>query len=107
MIFSPLVRAWHDEGYGILLGQKRYTHAVYADNIYLFSRSHSQLQAMVSLLTESLAHFKLAWKRSSLKVLSAANVKPPAILLGISEGVVQAESVSELSILGLMVNFKG
>ena len=66
MCLADLVPLWHESGYGIQLGDRRYTHVVWADNIWLLAHQHDHLQAMITSLTAVLAHHKLAWKPESL-----------------------------------------
>ena len=71
MCLDLLVPVWAESGYGILLDDgRRYTHAVWADNVWLFAHSYTEIQKMASSLTQVLAQYWLFWKPSSLEVMS-------------------------------------
>ena len=59
-LLAPLAKCLAEEGYGIMLGEENsvmLTHAVWADNIWLFATSLQQLQTMLNMLTQVLVDF--------------------------------------------------
>ena len=55
MCFGALVPMWNESGYGIVLGDKCYTHLIWADNIWLLSHDLGHTQTMLNSLTEMLS----------------------------------------------------
>ena len=56
---GALVPLWRESGYGIVLDDSIYTHAVWADNAWLFSHDATSLKKMATSLTSILAEHGL------------------------------------------------
>ena len=66
-----LVQQWRRLRFGIELGQGFFlTHLVWADNIYLYGSSRSQLMCMIEMVTDAIWARRLRWKPGSLEVLT-------------------------------------
>ena len=72
-LMSPLVRLWRDKGYGFKYGdyEDTLTHLVWADNIYLITRSLQEFQAMSQELTNAIYAHRFRGKASGLQILTA------------------------------------
>ena len=87
-ILSPLVSSWERQGYAVLgeAGLKTITHAVWADNVFIFAASKEQFASMCQELTDAVYAHKLRWKPSSLEVLSTGVPFVNAIAVTVSSG---------------------
>ena len=90
-IMSSLVQLWKDmDGYGVMIDGRRYSHIIWADNVWLLGTSRCILQHMAQMLTDTLEYRGLAWKPSSLKYM-VAGVKSPKTFHLETKQVVAAE----------------
>ena len=99
MCFCDLVPAWIESGYGIVLGDKCYTHLVWADNIWLLSHDLGHIQTMLNSLTGMLSECKLAWKPDSLQVMCSMSTLPDSFSLWVQNEELVVEAVSSMEVL--------
>ena len=64
------VPRWVEEELGVWIGNRRWTHLLWADNIYLLARGDRQAMHMAQIFTQHLERRRLYWKPSSLGMLS-------------------------------------
>ena len=72
MILDLVVPVWHESDFGINLNGRRYTHLVWADNIWLLSTEPDELQKMVKSMTAVLNANGSEWKCDSLMFMDTA-----------------------------------
>lgn len=65
-----LASEWFERGMGIRVSGRWFTHAVWADNVYLLASTSSQLEKMVAELSHALNIKELYWKKDSLVYMS-------------------------------------
>ena len=107
MCLAELTPLWHDSGYGVDLGGRRYTHAVWADNIWLFDHCPCNLKKMMQSLTAVLALHHLRWKPDSLCYM--ASVKSELVDMMVDDGidVLKVPNVDSMEVLGVRLNKTG
>ena len=79
-VMKQVVQWWNEAGYGVrwgYRGEKLLTHAIWADNIWIFATSHGMYQAMVDILTNRLEAMKLTWKPGSLEYMVVSDSPVP------------------------------
>lgn len=66
MALAEAVEKWDSEGWGYVTvdGRRRFTHLLWADNIYLISGPNGQMRSMVIDLTTAMLAAGLCWKAS-------------------------------------------
>ena len=77
---KQMVQWWNEAGYGVrwgYRGEKLLTHAIWADNIWIFATSHGMYQAMVDILTNRLEAMKLRWTPASLEYMVVSDSPAP------------------------------
>eukprot|EP00973_Karenia_brevis_P051062 7091386-Karenia_brevis.AAC.1 len=73
LIFARLDPLWKSRGFGLSIMSQTYTHLAWADNFFILASQRSHVESMVQDLSEVLVEFKLAWKPTSLKLLSSGD----------------------------------
>ena len=76
VIMKPVVARWRAEGRGIVVGEEQLTHRVWADNIFVISKSGGEA---LSMLTELMVAFRtrgFKMKDKSLEWLWAGSETP-------------------------------
>ena len=71
MILDLVAPIWHESEYGIILNGRRYTHVVWADNVWLLAACPVQLLSMINSFTELLHDNVLEWKLDSLMYIDS------------------------------------
>ena len=112
-LLEALVTSWASKGYGIKLcdGDNAVgsdaclvSHAVWADNIFLFATSTVMMQTMVAELCACISQAELDWKPSSLEFLCAgtlSNETSHAISIEQSGSTLVYKQVPQMHVLGL------
>ena len=104
---ADLVQVWYESGYGLDLGGRRYTHAVWADNVWLFDHDVENLKKMMQSLTTSLAQRRLYWKPDSLCYM--ASLVETLHELVVTDGTAQLKvpNVDRMEVLGTLMEKNG
>ena len=75
---SSIATSWTQRGFGFSLDGKHFiTHAVWADNWFLFAKTEAEAKIMVAELSTAIYDSGFVWKPSSLECLTSANVEEP------------------------------
>ena len=64
--FAPMVRSWSARGIGIVLDGTLFNHCWWADNLWLFAKSRTELAILCQESTAVVYNLRLTWKPSSL-----------------------------------------
>lgn len=72
---------WHRSQMGYHVGDKRYSHFLWSDNIILTGTSLDQVQCMITQMTECILKSDMDWKRTSLEFFTVNVDGPPATIL--------------------------
>jgi hypothetical protein len=107
MCLAELDPLWHESGYGVDLGGRRYTHAVWADNVWLFDHNPDNLKKMMQSLTTLLRREHLHWKPDSLCYMGSTsrNLEDMVVVDGADELAVP--SVQNMEVLGTRLDRTG
>ena len=122
MLMEPLVEIWDILDYGFEtkptkgLPTVRITHAIWADNIFLFAKSKDEAQYMIDGVTDRIKGMGLEWKvrnsdgSNALEVMTAGEIKEEEIKLRSRTGTgekVEVEQKKELKLLGVALDQEG
>ena len=113
---EPVVVSWELRGLGFELGtetsSRTISHAVWADNIVIFSNSMELFRTMVADLTRAIAATSLKWKPSSLEYLQSeagfSRADQDSVVSVCQAGVQQTyRKVSQMVLLGELFDSTG
>eukprot|EP00973_Karenia_brevis_P009353 1265654-Karenia_brevis.AAC.1 len=86
---------------------RRYTHAIWADNIWLFAGAQEHLVKMVASLTDILDDRGLTWKPTSLQVMASTEENCPGFWISDTRTEMQVKPTESMEVLGTIVHRSG
>ena len=107
---SPVVESWSQRGFGFTIDATNFvTHAVWADNWFLFAKSEEEARIMTDELTRAVYEKGFRWKPSSLECLTGDHVTTPLSFEVQTPGGEQLcmEAVDNLVALGVFLDRSG
>ena len=103
-----LDNGWREGGFGFLLLESKVclTHAIWSDNLFLFSASWSDMQTMLGEITIAIKQRGWTWKLESLQFMSCGSLAGPSENLpaALQAGGFAWKSVPEIEALGMVFN---
>ena len=122
-IMRPVVSSWHQRGLGFWIDQaddpsaKLVSHAVWADNVFLFAGSFETMQTMISEMDAAFGKFRdsagrryFEWKKDSLEYLIGGTLRDTSdetLQVPIESILVHYERKERLVILGDCIDSRG
>ena len=107
-MLEPVVLDWSRLGYGIDLGEgRRITHALWCDNIWLFSQCRAQLRNMIAQLSSAVYACRFCSKPSSLECISAGTDDYTHLIVDIPGGNLKYTTVTQMLVLGVLMDKQG
>ena len=105
VVLDPL---WKASGYGINLDGRLWTHAVWADNVWLFANSAEHLTLMIRRLTDVFNSWCLNWKLDSLcYMVSSADAEHGDLQVLCNDVIYAIPRVDSMPVLGCLFDRKG
>ena len=109
--FAQVQKNWSVRNFGLRLGRWRFTHLVWADNMYLLANSIWMLREMLQELSDVMFHDNMFWKPDSLCFLTSGAVVPLNVTIynpeTKSRGNVSIPWVESTIQLGMRLHSKG
>jgi hypothetical protein len=107
MCMAELVQLWHESGYGINLGGRVYTHAIWADNVWLLDHNPNNLEKIIKSLTDVFAKYQLHGKPESLCYMGSVEGDLENIVVEDCENELIVTNVNNMEILGARLDKQG
>ncbi len=106
MILDLVVPVWHESEYGIVLNGRRYSHAVWADNVWLLATCPRHFQSMVNSLTTLFHEYGLEWKLDSLMFMDSRQDETVSLTTSAQGQHVDIPAVEGMPVLGTWLDIK-
>ena len=107
MVLDLLVPLWYDSGYGVTLNGRRYTHIIWADNVWLLATCPEDLQKMINSLADIFHHHSLEWKLDSLMFIDSLEGAEEILTTNVDGKQVSIPYVDGMPVLGTWLDRKG